>query len=227
MKGWEAIRGDLRARIAARDWPAGAVLPTETELAAEYGVARGTVARALSDLAAAGLVERRRRAGTRVAPVPVRRAVLAIPVIRLEVEARGQVHGHRLLTECTTPPPLSVAAAMGVPAGTPLIHLETLHLADGRPFAREWRWLNQAALTGPLPDFTRITANEWLVATIPHATGEIAFTAAPADARAAEVLGVAPGTALFITERATRTEAHPVTWVRLDHAPGYRLVTAL
>lgn len=225
--GWEAIRGDLRARIAARDWPPGTVLPTEAALAAEYGVARGTVARALADLAAAGLVERRRRAGTRVAPVPVRRAVLAIPVIRREVEARGQVHAHRLLSREEAPPPVSVAAAMGLPGDRVLLHLETLHLADGRPFALEDRWLNPAALPADPPDFAAVTANEWLVATIPHATGEIAFSAAPAAPREAEVLGVAPGAALFITERVTRTEAQPVTSVRLAHAPGYRLVTSL
>ncbi len=227
MTGWEAIRSDLRARIAARQWPPGAVLPTEAALAAEYGVARGTMARALADLAATGLVERRRRAGTRVAPVPVRRAVLAIPVIRREIEARGQVHSHRLLTRRAAPAPLSVAVAMGLPAEAPLLHLETLHLADGQPFAHEWRWLNPVALSGPVPDFADITANEWLVATVPHATGEIAFSAAPAGPREAEVLGVAEGTALFITERMTRTEAAPITSVRLSHAPGYRLVTAL
>ncbi len=227
MKGWEAIRGDLRARIAARHWPPGAVLPTETALAAEYGVARGTVARALTDLAANGLVERRRRAGTRVAQMPVRRAVLAIPVIRREVEARGQVHGHRLLDCRSAVPPVAVTAALDLPEGGPLLHLETLHLADGRPFALEERWLNPAALPSPAPDFASVTANEWLVATIPHATGEIAFSAAAASPREAAALGVPPGTAVFVTERLTRTEAHPVTWVRLCHAPGYRLATAL
>jgi GntR family histidine utilization transcriptional repressor len=227
MKGWEAIRGDLRARIAARHWGPGAVLPTETALAAEYGVARGTVARALADLAAAGLVERRRRAGTRVVPAPVRRAVLAIPVIRREVEARGQQHAHRLLARAEAAAPLAVAAAMGLPAGTPALHLETLHLADGRPFALETRWLNPAALPAPLPDFARVTANEWLVAQIPLATGEIAFAAEPAGPREAEALDVPAGTALFVTERVTRTETAPVTWVRLAHAPGYRLRTAL
>jgi GntR family histidine utilization transcriptional repressor len=225
VKGWEAIRGDLRARL--RDWGPGAVIPTEAALAAEYGVARATVARALGDLAAAGLVERRRRAGTRVAAVPVRRAVLAIPVIRREVEARGQAHGHRLLTRIEAAPPVAVAAAMGLPTAVLALYLETLHLADGRPFAHEARWINPAACPTPLPDFADITANEWLVANIAHATGEIAFSAEPADAREAAVLGVPEGAALFVTGRVTRTETAPVTWVRLAHAPGYRMVTRL
>ena len=57
---------------------------------AEFGCARATVSRALRDLAEAGVLERRRKAGTRVALHPVRRATLDIPVTRQEIEGRGQ-----------------------------------------------------------------------------------------------------------------------------------------
>jgi hypothetical protein len=33
--------------------------------------------------------------------------------------------------------------------------------------------------------------------------------------------------ALFVVERVTRTDAGPVTFVRLLHAPGYRMTTAI
>ncbi|MGC5198545.1 GntR family transcriptional regulator, partial [Aphanothece microscopica] len=152
-----------------------------------------------------------------------RRAVLDIPVIRAEVAARGQTHAFRLLARQAAPAPLAIAARMGLAAETPLLFLETLHLADGRPFAHETRWLNPAALPGSLPDFAQVTANEWLIATLPYATGEIDLMAEPADARTAQVLDVPPGTALFVAERSTRTDTAPVTWVRLSHAPGYRM----
>ena len=38
---------------------------------------------------------------------------------------------------------------------------------------------------------------------------------------------VADGAALFITTRCTWTPEAPITWVRLAHAPGYRLQTLL
>ncbi|WP_309664278.1 GntR family transcriptional regulator [Tabrizicola sp.] len=92
-QGWESIRAEVLRRIRARDWLPGALIPGEAALAVEFGVARATVNRALRDLAEAGVVERRKRAGTRVAELPVRRARLDIPVIRQDVEARGLVHG--------------------------------------------------------------------------------------------------------------------------------------
>jgi GntR family histidine utilization transcriptional repressor len=89
-KGWEDIRAEVLRRIRAREWHPGAQIPTEEDLAAEFGVARATVNRALRELATAGVLERRRKAGTRVAALPVRKATLDIPVIRQEIEARGQ-----------------------------------------------------------------------------------------------------------------------------------------
>ena len=47
----------MRQRIAAGEWQKGEALPSVAELAAEYGVARGTVTKALGRLAADGLVE--------------------------------------------------------------------------------------------------------------------------------------------------------------------------
>ena len=225
ISGWEDIRAEVLRRIRVRDWPPGALIPTEEDLAAEFGVARATVNRALRELAGAGVLERRRKAGTRVAALPVRKATLDIPVIRQEVEARGQVHGFRLLERVEGVPPVPVTSRMGLAPGTRILWLETLHLADGRPFVHEGRWLNPAVLPAPLPDFAAVSANEWLVAHVAYATGDIAFAAEGAGPREAAVLGVAEGTALFITERMTWTAEAPITLVRLAHAPGYRLQT--
>lgn len=223
--GWEAIRAEVLRRIRVRDWPPGEMIPTEEDLATEFGVARATVSRALRELAGAGVLERRRKAGTRVAALPIRKATLDIPVIRQEVEAQGKTHGFRLLERVEGVPPVPVASRLGLAPGARLLWLETLHLADGRPFVHEARWLNPAVLPAPLPDFAAVSANEWLVAHVAYATGDIAFTAEGAGPREAAVLGVPEGAALFITERMTWTAQAPITLVRLAHAPGYRLQT--
>ena len=225
MKGWEDIRAEVLRRIRARDWQPGAQIPTEEDLAVEFGVARATVNRALRDLAEAGVLERRRKAGTRVAALPVRKATLDIPVIRQEIEARGQTHSFQVLKQTFMEPPVPVASRLGLPPGIKLLYLETLHLADGKPFAFETRWLNSEILPRPMPDFQSLSANEWLVAHVAYVTGDIAFTAEGAGARDAAVLGVPVGAALFITERMTWTAESPITFVRLAHAPGYRVQT--
>ncbi|RZJ74563.1 MAG: GntR family transcriptional regulator, partial [Brevundimonas sp.] len=83
------IGADIERRILSGEWPPGARVPTEAELQAEYGCARMTVSRALTDLSARGLIVRRRRAGSVVARPPVHSAVLDIPDIAAEIEARG------------------------------------------------------------------------------------------------------------------------------------------
>ena len=223
MQGWESVRAEVLRRIRARDWPPGALIPGEEALAEEFGVARATVNRALTALAEAGVVERKKRAGTRVAELPVRRARLDIPVIRLDVLARGLAYGFDLLADQITPAPVPVTARLGLPEGAPMRYLETLHLAGGRPYVLESRWLNPACLHSPPPDFATVSANEWLVTHVSLVSGDIAFTAEPASPREAEVLGVPPGTALLVAERTTHGTGGPVTLVRLAHAPGHRV----
>jgi GntR family histidine utilization transcriptional repressor len=206
-----------------REWGPGALIPAEAALAREFGCARATVSRALRELAAAGLLERRRKAGTRVALRPVRRATLEIPVIRQEVERRGQTYAYRLLADRPEPPPLPVALRLRLPAGAVLRHLTCLHSADGQSFVYEDRWLNPAVLTGQKPDFAAQSANEWLVANMPYAAGDIAFSAAGAGAADAAAFGIATGTPLFVVERTTWTADAPITCVRLAYAPGHRL----
>lgn len=223
MQGWEDIRAEVLRRIRARDWPPGGLIPGEEALSEEFGVARATVSRALRELAEAGVLERKKRAGTRVAQLPVRRARLEIPVIRLDVLGRGLAYDYKLLADRLTLAPVPVTARIGLPEGTQLRYLETLHLADGRPFVFEARWLNPVVLPSPPPDFAAISANEWLVTHVSLVSGDIAFTAEPASAREAEALGVPLGTPLLVAERTTHGTEGPVTLVRLAHAPGHRV----
>jgi DNA-binding transcriptional regulator YhcF (GntR family) len=64
---YEQIRGQVARVIEAGQLAVGERLPTVRQLAGDLRVAPGTVARAYKELEAAGLVETRRAAGTRVA----------------------------------------------------------------------------------------------------------------------------------------------------------------
>ncbi|MFC4554281.1 GntR family transcriptional regulator [Georgenia faecalis] len=65
---YEQIRGQVAALVAAGGLVPGQRLPTVRDLAADLGVAVGTVQRAYRELEADGLVTSRRRTGTVVAP---------------------------------------------------------------------------------------------------------------------------------------------------------------
>ena len=66
----EQIRRGVTAAIEDGILEPGARLPSWLDLAAQLGVARGTVRTAYEKLAAAQLIEASRAAGTRVAPRP-------------------------------------------------------------------------------------------------------------------------------------------------------------
>lgn len=221
--GWQEVRDEALRRIQAREWPPGAAIPNEADLAAELGCARGTVNRALRDLAEAGWLDRRRKAGTRVRAAPERRAQLAIPLIRQEVEARGARFSFAVLLRETVPLPAREQALLGVGSGAAQ-HVQTLYLADGRPHAWEDRWVHLPGAPGFAgARFDALSPNEWLVQNAPFAHGTLDYAAEAAGAEVAGHLACAEGAPVMVLERATFGPQHPVTAVRLIHAPGYRL----
>jgi GntR family histidine utilization transcriptional repressor len=225
---WQAVRDEVLGRIRSGAWAPGAQIPHEADLAAELGCARATVNRALQAVADTGLIERRRRAGTRVAVTPARRATLDIPLIRHEVEALGQVHGFDVLHREILRPPSPVRARLGCPASTHCLHVEGLHRADGEPYVWEDRWIDLTiAPEARDAPFAQISPNEWLVRNVPFEGGDIAFAAEPAQAAEARALGCATGTPVFVLDRLTRRGTRGITQVRMVFAPGYRLTTRI
>ncbi|MDW3117904.1 MAG: UTRA domain-containing protein [Roseovarius pacificus] len=225
VKGWQAIQHEVLRRIHAREWPPGHVIPNEVDLAQEFGCARATVNRALRALAEEGLLDRRRKAGTRVALHPVTRATVDISVIRQEIEERGQHYDYRLLTCDAASPPAPVRATLG--AG-PALHVTALHSGDGAPYVFEDRWISlKTTPDARQADFTGISANEWLLAHAPYTHGDIAFSAEAASAQDASLLNTAAGAPLFVVTRTTWDHDCAVTAVRLAYAPGYRIHTRI
>jgi GntR family histidine utilization transcriptional repressor len=219
---FRAIRTELEARISKRVWRPGETIPGEEALAAEFGAARATVNRALQELARAGLVERKRKSGTRVAMHPVREARFVIPLVRAEIEASGLTYGYRLIGRQAAGAPAQIAERMGLAVGADCLHVTCLHLADGAPYQLEDRWISlDTAPDARAEPFDRISPNEWLVANAPFSQARFSFRAARADAVEATALGLAAGEAVFVAERLTWLSGRPITFVRMTHPPGH------
>ncbi|POF29108.1 GntR family transcriptional regulator [Roseibium marinum] len=227
-KSWRGVQTELLRRINEREWTPGSLVPNEIELAQEFGCARTTVNRAMRELADAGLLDRRRKAGTRVALHPISRIVLDIPIIRLEVEQRNAEWRQNLLEKTSCVPPASITSRLGLDSKTTMLHVRSLHYADNHPFLHEDRWMNIDALPGvETVDFAAISANEWLIQNAPYTTGDIAFTAMNANKDIAEILEAVEGVAIFVVDRITWNKGEPITCVRLSYAPGYRMNTKI
>lgn len=225
---WQGIVEVVSQRIESRVWAPGDLIPNEADLARDFGCSRSTVNRALRALAERGVLERKRKAGTRVRDMPESQARLEIPVIRQQIERRGSTYGYRLLRRVAEVPPPDIARQFGLQTARSLLHVECLHCADGRGFIVEDRWINPGAVPSVSDaDFTRSGANEWLVRNVPFTTGKITLRAEAAQAPEAQHLDCAPGTPVFVLRRVTRHTGGTITWVRMTHAPGYRMQLSL
>lgn len=226
--GHSRLREAIRERIVGGEWTPGALIPTEEDIAEEYQCSRTTVNRALQGLAEAGLIERKRGAGTRVALGQVKRAQFDIAIVRREVEATGAAYNHRIVLNETRPAPGYVANRLHLPPKRKALHLQTVHLADRRPYAFEDRWVNLDAAPGiidaPLDD---ISANEWLVREVPYSSGEIAFSAETSEGRIAEYMETPAGAAVMCMERTTWLGDKFVTTMKLFYKRGYALRVTL
>lgn len=221
---WQQIRDQARANIHSRHWKPGDTIPTEADLAKQFGCARATVNRALRALAEEGFLDRKRKAGTIVAHRPKARAVVTIPIIREEIEAQGKTYHYRLLPSPKRRPSAAITKMMGQANLKLLRKVRALHFADGQPFVLEDRWINLETVPhGATADFNAISANEWLLSEAPFTHGQIDWSAANASASEAKWLNCAKGAALFITERLTWDRTRTVTHVRLSFAPTYRM----
>lgn len=225
---WRSIHLELLRRINGREWPPGSLMPNEVDLATEFGCARATVHRAMRELAGAGLIDRKRKAGTRVALHPISRIVLDIPIIRLEVEQRNAEWSYGLLEQEVCAAPAAVTTRLGLERGTRMLHISSVHFADKHPFLHEDRWINIGALPAVAGvDFAAISANEWLIQNAPYTSGDISLSARNADLAVADLLGADAGVAIFVVDRITWDNDVPITAVRLSYAPGYRMNTKI
>jgi GntR family transcriptional regulator, histidine utilization repressor len=208
------ISGDLAARIRRGDWRPGFRIPFEHELTAQYGCARATANKAVLSLVAAGLVERRRRAGSFVARPHLQSAVLQIPDIEAEISGRGQAYGYDLLLrrerQGSSSPDESALGAKGR-----VLQIHCRHLANGRPLAVEERIVNlEVVPEAGGQDFTTQAPGPWLLAHVAWSEARHQIEAINPPKALAARLGVAPADACLSVKRWTWREGEGVTFVR-------------
>lgn len=225
-RSWREVRDEIHEAILAGRYMPGDRLPRDRDIAEALNCARSTVQRAMQDLSDAGLVERRRKGGTRVRPDPVTRATLDIPVTRHEIERKGARYGHQLIRRTETRPPHAVLAALEMPEPRPMLRVEALHLSDGRPYMLEDRWVSLDTVPEiRAVDLSTRSANEWLVVNRPYDRCDLRLYAIAAAGEVAELLQTQTGAPLFVIERSTWIDGDPITTVKAIAAPGYQLLT--
>lgn len=220
MTLYKRIRSDIEGRIRSGAWPPGHRIPSEHELMLQYGCARMTVSKALSELVQADLIERRKRAGSFVRRPQVLSAVLEISDIRAEIAALGRTYGYQLLSRRRRSSTRADRARLGVKTTDDVLALECCHFADDIAFAMESRLIDLTTVPQAVDgDFSREPPGTWLLAHVPWSEAEHRISAIGADAHLASALDVEEGSPCLVIERRTWRGGRTITAVRLAY-PG-------
>ena len=216
----ERILGDIEGRILSGEWPPGRRIPFEHELSAQYACSRMTVNKALTQLAKAGLIERRRKVGSFVMRPPSRSAVLEIPDVKTEVVALGLPYRYEILGRWRRRGARADATRLERIGTAPVLDITCRHWAGEQPFCLEERLINLAAAPEAATEaFAETSPGPWLLARAPWTTAEHRIRARAADPRRAALLDVAEGTPCLAVERRTWSGELAITHVRLTY-PG-------
>lgn len=174
---WKSIAIALTADIAEGRYATGDQMPTESQLAAKFGVNRHTVRRALSEMADQGLVHARRGAGVFVAAKPTTYPIGRRVRYHQNITAGGQTPAKKILALDTRAATAREADALALDPGA-LVHVYNgLSLADDQPIAifesifpadrlpdlpdalKDSPSVTQALTACGVPDYTRTSTN--------------------------------------------------------------------
>ena len=147
----ERVRQHIKTLITEGGFDDGRI-PPETELAADLGVSRTTVRDALSRLEHEGAVVRRQGAGTFVNNAGLRIKTRLEEMWSYEEMLRD--HGFTPAVEVvdvrSEPADASIAAALEIGSGDPLVLMEKVFYEDQTPVVLTYNWVPAVLLPDPI-----------------------------------------------------------------------------
>lgn len=191
---YKRIQAAILKRVRTGQLKPGDSVDSERELAKIHHVSLMTARHALAGLEREGLVERRRGAGTFVAPPKIHFNKLMS--YTEQMAGRSLSASSKVLSLTVINHEQEIAARLALPASSRLVKLERLRLGAGEPFALETCYLSAEEFNG----LTEASLDRGsLFSTLEHDYGlEIAHAdeeidATPADPRSARLLNVPQG----------------------------------
>lgn len=130
---WRQIVTVLEAEISRRVLQPGERLPTEQQLAERFGVNRHTARRAMGELTRAGLVRIEQGRGSFVAEDVMDYLVGARTRFSEWIRRHNREPSGQVLDLREVPAAPAVASGLDIAEGDPVVKVERLGLADGRP----------------------------------------------------------------------------------------------
>jgi GntR family transcriptional regulator len=153
----EVAEDELRQAIVAGTYLPGSQLPTEAELVEMLGVSRTVVREALRGLEEDGLIMRRHGVGTFVREHAILKNLNINYGTTEMIASAGLAPGTSYLNVHTVPADEEVAEVLRVPEGSPILTIERVRTADGRPVVYSVDMLAESLLRGVTIDPQRFS----------------------------------------------------------------------
>jgi GntR family transcriptional regulator len=112
---YHQIAEELKGRVMSGAYAAGRLLPSESDMSAEFSVSRVTIRKALEVLRDSGLVDARQGFGWFVAGETVRQPLARLATIEDQMRASGMTPQRQVLEFAFEKAPADVAKALGTP----------------------------------------------------------------------------------------------------------------
>ncbi|MFJ4466851.1 GntR family transcriptional regulator [Streptomyces sp. NPDC089424] len=212
----EEIAEALRRAIDREEYAVGGRLPSETELAAQYAVSRGTVRQAVASLTAEGLIGSRQGARRVVLASRRSQSFAELRSFAQWARAMGREATGRVVEQQLRPATTEDAVRLQLPEGTDVLHVLRVRGLDGEPVLLERTvyadWI-APAVRSIEPDCASVTQRLFEDRGLVFAYGEHIIDAVAAGAQDAELLGIRRTSPLLRVRRVTTThEGRPVEW---------------
>ncbi len=219
---YRRVKAYLRDGLAGGRGRPGALMPSEAELVARFGVSRMTVNRALRELQAEGLIDRVQGVGTFAAERNRVSSTLTIRDLHEEIEARGHRHHAAVHVKRAERAPAALAQQLGLAEGSAVYRTLIVHHDNGIPLQCEDRYVNPACAPDYLNvDFTRTTPTRYLLEVAPLWEAQYTIQAGVPTRQEAQILDIDGDEPCLIVVRRTLSRGVPITLARLVH-PGTR-----
>ena len=209
------VKALMMQRLIAGQWRPGEMLPSEFQLADDFGVSQGTVRKALDELAAENVVVRRQGRGTFVAEHDDHRALFHFFHL-VGPDGKRRLPESQLISVRKGLAGRMEAGRLGIGRGAPVIRIRRVRCLDGRPAIAETITVPQK-LFPDLADIREVPNTLYDLyerrygVTIARAVERLAAVAA--DEPDAKLLDITPGAPLLEIDRtALALDGTPVEW---------------
>jgi len=206
---YHQVANVMQVRIFAGTTPPGALLGTEQELAAEFGVSRITIRKAIEILERDDLLVSQRGRGTFVSDTARPLGPTALHVSLDDILARSEILKVEEIDQAEVPAPADVARGLNVKLGAKVVRIRRRMLPHDNPddgvlatyfLPRDvWRMIELTRRGNSLlPEIDRLPGMRLT-------QGREVIRATAADAETAKLMDLEPGAALLRLERQYQT----------------------